>query len=368
MNLFIFDKNNRMRFFKHLSLVLSALLMVTLMACKKDNGDKYNYTPTPAKANIPPWAHTNVLKYKEPLDNPSTIEGIALGKKLFYDKKLSGNNTMACASCHQQANGFSDPDRFSEGIDGSKGNRNAMAIINLGFSNHFFWDGRESSIEAQAHDPVTNPIEMNAKWTDVMYALQNDNMYPILFYQAFGTGIIDSVLVTKAIAQFERTLNSFNSRFDKYYYGGDSSQLNASEIRGMNLFMGKANCFLCHNPPLFTNDGFINNGLDALIIGDIGLGAMTKNKDDLGKFKTTTLRNIAFTAPYMHDGRFSTLERVVDFYNAEVSERSPNLDSHMYFPFVRNRDFLSAQEKADLVAFLKTLSDDEFLKNPNYRP
>jgi cytochrome c peroxidase len=357
-----------MIFFKHLPLAFLALLVFAMVGCQKDTSEKYKYTPTLVQASLPTWAHTNTIKYAEPVDNPSTKEGIALGKKLFYDKKLSANNTMSCSSCHQQANGFSDPDRFSVGIDGSKGNRNAMALINLGFSRHFFWDGREPSIEAQAHDPVSNPIEMNAKWTDVMYALQNDNMYPIMFYQAFGTGIIDSVLVTKAIAQFERTLISFNSKFDKYYYGGDSSQLNPSEIRGMNLFMGRANCFLCHNEPFFTNDEFINNGLDALIIGDIGLGGVTKDRMDLGKFKTPTLRNIAYTAPYMHDGRFSTLERVVDFYNSEVNEHSPNLNSHMNFPFVRNRNFLSAQEKTDLVSFLKALSDDEFLKNTNFKP
>ena len=354
-----------MNIFKGHAFFLSCLLMLSIVGCKKENAEKY--TPTPVKANIPSWALTNTVKYAEPVDNPSTKEGIALGKKLFYDKKLSGNNTMSCSSCHQQANGFSDPRRFSIGIDGSAGNRNAMPLINLGFSSRFFWDGREPSIEAQAHDPVSNPIEMNAKWTDVMYSLQNDNMYPILFYQAFGTGIIDSIMVTKAIAQFERTLNSFNSRFDKYYYGGDSSQLNTSEIRGMNLFMGRANCFLCHTPPLFTNNEFMNNGLDVFIT-DAGLGGITQQGKDVGTFKTPTLRNLEQSAPYMHDGRFKTMEEVINFYNTGVNVRSPNLNNHMKFPFTQNRNFLSVQDKIDLVEFLKSLSDEEFLTNPTLKP
>jgi cytochrome c peroxidase len=299
-----------------------------------------------------------------PSDNPLTTEGIFLGRKLFYEKMLSNDMTMSCASCHKQENGFDDPRPFSQGTNGSFGDRNAMAIINLGWDKHFFWDGRRNSLEGQAHDPVTNPIEMANNWPDVVQRLQASGEYRELFFKAFGTRTVDSNLVVKAIAQFERTLVSFNSRFDKYYYMGDSSALNEQEKRGLNIFTGKGLCKNCHlMNTLLTDLEFRNNGLDESP-KDAGLMKFTGNAADNGKFKVPTLRNIAVTAPYMHDSRFATLEEVVTFYSSQVKQNSPNLDEHM--PEFKSGLNLTVQEKADLVAFLKSLTDKDFTTNPAF--
>lgn len=334
-------------------------------SCKKE--EQASYKPTPISPTIPSWAMQgfSLHELSGGNSNPMTREGVLLGEKLFFDTRLSGNGTMSCATCHVPALGFSDPNQFSTGIGGEKGNRNAMPLFNLAWTHMFFWDGRVHSLEAQAHDPVVNPIEMHADWNIVAAKLQNDAMYPILFYRAFGSGIIDSMAVTKAIAQYERSLLSFSSKFDRFYYDKDSSVFSESELRGYSIFMTKANCFLCHNAPQFTDFHFSNNGLD-IVLNDNGLGAITNNKEDNGKFKIPSLRNIALTAPYMHDGRFKTLEEVVDFYNSGVKAASPNLDPHMNFPFVRTPNFLNDNEKKDLVQFLKTLTDNKFVQNPQY--
>lgn len=219
-------------------------------------------------------------------------------------------------------------------------------------------------MELQAHDPVSNPIEMANTWPEVVKRLQNHSDYPKLFFKAFGSKTIDSNMVTKAIAQFERTLVSFNSRYDQYYFENKTSALNAQEIAGLNIYFGKAHCNDCHSDVLLTDNAVRNNGLDATPV-DKGKGEVTGNQSDIGKFKVPTLRNIAVTAPYMHDSRFKTLEQVVDFYNNGVKVTSPNLDEHMQ-PFVPSLN-LTTQEKADLVAFLKTFTDETFLNNPAFK-
>ena len=294
-----------------------------------------------------------------PEDNPMTEEGVALGRKLFYETMLSGDNTMSCASCHVQEDGFSDKRQFSEGITGDLGGRQAMAVINLAWHDLFFWDGRALSVEDQAFGPVVNPVELNETWPNVVEKLQDDKDYPHLFEAAFGTCDIDSNLVVKAIAQFERTMVSFNSRYDRYFYGGEEV-LTDAEVAGFDLFMSDAECIHCHSGPLLTDNTFRNNGLD-VTQADLGLGVVTGNESDNGKFKVTTLRNIAQTAPYMHDGRFATLEEVVDYYNADVQGDSPNLDSEMEH-FTEGLS-LTDQQKSDLVAFLGSLTDDDFLSN-----
>jgi len=337
--------------------------IAALHACKKKKNDDPVYNPVTYAIEVPDYVKNYVGALPQPPGNIATVEGVALGRKLFYEKMLSSDNSMSCASCHKQANGFDDPRPFSKGVDGSLGGRNAMAIINPGWNTHFFWDGRRSYLEDQAHDPVSNPIEMASKWPDVVNKLQNDGKYPDLFFKAFGTKTIDSTLVTKAIAQFERTFISYNSRFDKYYYKGDSSALTAQEVIGLKLFTGKAMCNNCHLMNTQLSDNMLhNNGLD-LNPADPGMMKFTGLATDKGKFKVPTLRNIAETAPYMHDSRFATLEDVVNFYSTGVKQGSPNLDEHMI-------DFgsglnLSTQEKADLVAFLKALSDKDFLANPS---
>jgi cytochrome c peroxidase len=291
-----------------------------------------------------------------------TVEGIALGRKLFYENMLSSNFTMSCASCHKQENAFSDPRRFSIGTDGSLGTRNSMTIFNHAWSSHFFWDGRRQSLEGQAHDPVTNPIEMENSWPVVVQRLQQDANYPNLFFAAFGTRIIDSTLVTKAIAQFERTLISFGSRYDRQTYQGQHI-FTQQELNGEVIFFETANCAHCHAGVFLNDSSFHNNGLDGVPM-DSGLAKFTHLASDYGKFKTPSLRNIALSAPYMHDGRFSSLQEVVHFYSAQVSQSSPNLDSSL----VRQQHgpVLSQQQEDDLVAFLLTLTDSSFVTNPNF--
>ncbi|MCB0822933.1 MAG: c-type cytochrome [Bacteroidales bacterium] len=353
------------------NLLLLALLPVLILiaACKKevstpdDNKEPLVYDPTPDSVDIPDWVSGSYLGYLYiPDDNPLTLEGIELGRKLFYDKKLSGDNSKACSSCHLQEYGFSDTARFSEGISGEVGTRQAMAIINLGWSDNFFWDARAVSVEDQAFGPVVNPIELNTTWPEVEAKLQADPNYPSLFYKAFGTKIIDSVLVTRAIAQFERTLVSFNSKFDKYFYQFEPV-FDSSEIRGFNLFFGQAECIHCHSGPMLTDNTFRNNGLDNLFT-DNGLGDITGTETDNGKFKVTTLRNIANTAPYMHDGRFGTLEEVIAHYNSGVKANSPNLDPELDH-FVGGLG-LTEQDIDDLAAFLRTFTDESFLTNPDF--
>lgn len=292
-----------------------------------------------------------------PADNPMTVEGIALGRKLFYDPILSGDNTLSCASCHTQNTAFSDSARFSIGIDKIEGDRNAPTIINPVWGTSFFWDGRAETLEIQALEPVPNPIEMHLEWEDAIPKLKNDTKYPSLFAQAFGTDKITKELTAKAIAQFERTFISANSKYD-------SKVFSDSEQRGFNLYFSEeADCFHCHGTVLLTDNLFHNNGLDSTF-SDVGLAKISKNPADNGKFKTPTLRNIEFSAPYMHDGRFKTLEEVVDFYsdNLKYSESIDPLMKNVFRGGVR----LTQEEKADLVAFLKTFSDSEFLTNPAF--
>ncbi len=303
-----------------------------------------------------------------PADNQMTVQGVALGRKLFYDERLSGDNTQACATCHLASSSFSDPDRFSTGIDGSVGDRNAMAIVNLGWVGNtgFFWDGRALTLEEQALGPVTNPIEMNATWPDVLVKLNADEVYRNEFKIAFGVNEIDSLDVAKALAQFERTLISGNSRFDQFF--NDSLQLTDSEFRGFQLFGSEdADCFHCHGTKLTMGFENVNNGLQQTMV-DFGVGGVTGNAQDIGKFKAPTLRNIAVSGPYMHDGRFNTLEEVIEFYNSGVNQNSPNIAPEMK---KNNRPggslHLSPQQKEDLLAFLNALTDQEFLSNPEFQ-
>lgn len=339
-------------------------LAIIAHACRKEKQEQLVYAPTPVTISIPVYVKKYVGDLPDPIDNKLTKEGIALGRMLFYEKMLSNDNSMSCAGCHKQVNAFDDPRPFSKGTNGALGGRNAMAIINSAWGKQFFWDGRRNSLEGQAHDPVTNPIEMASKWTDVVKKLQASKTYPDLFFLAFGTRTIDSDLCTKAIAQFERTLVSFNSKFDKYYYLKDTSVFSQQEKNGLAIFIGKGMCNNCHLMNTLLTDGeFKNNGLD-INPADAGLMKFTGNESDRGKFKVPTLRNIEVTAPYMHDSRFATLEDVVNFYSSGIKQTSPNIDDHM--PDFGNGLNLSGEEKSDLVAFLKTLTDPDFLKDKNF--
>jgi cytochrome c peroxidase len=352
------------------------LLMVSfgILSCSESGSDPGTdveevYTPIPVSLNIPQLFQERILPPIIPANNPLTEEGIALGKKLFFDRRLSKNNAKSCASCHHPSNAFADISQFSIGVDGQPGVRNSMPLFNLAwnYDDRFAWDGKELGLERQALEPVTNPIEMHSNWVDVANRLQLDAQYPTLFLRAFGTSDIDSTLVTKALAQFERTLISGNSKFDRYRLGIED--LTPQELNGFDVYLreDKGDCFHCHGTganPLWTDNDFHNNGLDA-VFTDLGLGAVTGDPNDNAKFRTPSLRNLAFTAPYMHDGRFATLDEVIDFYSFGLQD-SPTIDPLMK-NIAQGGVQLSPQDKADLIAFLLTLTDTEFVNNPAFQ-
>ena len=353
---------------KKLLLVFASF--VFLLACKKD---QVGYTPTPYVLKIPSHFPEMII----PADNPMTVEGVELGRRLFYEKRLSGDSTMSCAACHAPSAAFSDPNQFSTGIDGIQGNRNSMVLINLGWNNGFFWDGRSATLEEQIIQPVENPIEMHAKWKNVVRKLNGDVSYRTMFYKAFGTTEIDSLISAKAIAQFLRTLISGESKYDamyKYQYGLSLSQtdqnllntVTPSEWAGYDLFLSinGADCFHCHNGPLMHMQKFSNNGLDA-VFTDLGRGAVTGNPSDNGKFKIPTLRNIAYSAPYMHDGRFATLDEVIDHYSHGI-QMSPTIDPSIEYASQGGVQ-LDAQQKDLLKQFLMTMTDENFINNPDFQ-
>lgn len=346
------------------------LVIVIFLSCKKD---QVGYDPTPYTLEIP----SHFPQMEIPGDNPMTVEGVELGRKLFYEKKLSGDNSMSCGTCHSPQSAFSDNNQFSTGIDGIQGNRNSMALVNLGWNKSFFWDGRAKTLEDQILQPVTNPIEMHETWPNAVAKLQQSVDYRNMFYRAFGEEGIDSIKVAKAVAQFLRTMISGSSKFDVMYKFQNSLPLNeqeqqiyqditAGEWAGYDLFksLNGADCFHCHNGPLMQVHNFSNNGLDATF-SDLGRGAITGNPNDNGKFKIPTLRNIAFSAPYMHDGRFATLDEVIDHYSFGI-QNSPTIDPLIEFAFQGGVQ-LDATEKDLLKQFLMTLSDENFINNPDFQ-
>jgi cytochrome c peroxidase len=333
------------------------LSLFLLNACKKDDTDK---GPTPYNLVIPQGLPAMPI----PADNPLTVEGVALGRKLFYDPILSGNNTQACAGCHRQNFAFVDSSlQHSIGIDNLPGTRNAMPIFNLGWNNKgFFWDGGASNLESQVIGPIQNPVEMHETLPNAISELRAHNEYPALFKAAFGSDSITVPLLMKAIAQFERTLISGNSKYDQFLRG--TATLTPQELNGLDLYtnMSKGDCNHCHVlGSTFTDFEYRNTGLDSIPV-DKGRALITLATTDEGKFKTPTLRNIALTAPYMHDGRFSNLTEVLNFYNTGY-HYTQNLDLNLQTA-VKGR--LSNQEMLDIIAFLNTLTDTEFTTNPNF--
>lgn len=338
------------------------LLIGLTFGCSNEDAQ---YQPTPLPLEVPQLFSDNIIAPVIPTDNPQTVEGVALGRRLFFDAILSGNETQSCASCHAPQFAFTDNTPTSDGIDGVFGQRNSMPLFNLAwnYNERFAWDGKELSLERQAEEPVQNAIELHSNWDDVINKLQAHPEYPELFNLAFNTNTITKELTTKAIAQFERTLISANSKFDRYSLG--LTNLTPQELNGLDVFMNeeKGDCFHCHgnpNNPLWTDNDFHNNGLDSTF-SDLGFGAVTGNPNDNGKFRTPSLRNLAYTAPYMHDGRFETLEEVIDHYS-EGLQNSATID-----PLMKKVDEggvqLSDSDKADLIAFLLTLSDPSFIDN-----
>jgi cytochrome c peroxidase len=295
-----------------------------------------------------------------PATNPETMESIALGRRLFYDKRLSRDNSVACASCHNPGLGFTDGRRVSLGVGGKTGTRNAPTVINAAYTPLQFWDGRAASLEEQAAGPIANPVEMDQGHDIWVSTLDADPVYKAAFQKAFGPGPATLGKVEKALASFERTLISGNSPFDRYEYGGDKHAMSPAAIRGLAVFLNpqKGNCAACHiingKFALFTDGKFHNTGAGVDGEGnitDLGRYIETKRDADKGAFKTPTLRNVALSAPYMHDGSLKTLKDVVDFY-AGQGNSNPYLDKEM--KVIQ----LSGEERSDLVAFLQSLTGE----------
>ena len=310
--------------------------------------------PTPLYFQIPKgWPKPNYDFTK----NPLTEEGFQLGRQLFYDPILSKDSTISCASCHLQATGFTHVDHsLSHGIEGKIGTRNSMTMMNLAWSKTFMWDGGVNHLDVQPLNPITSPAEMNETLANVVQKLQKSDQYKSLFNAAFGDENITGQRILKALSQFELLLVSSNSKYDKVIR--KEAVFTDQEQNGYQLF--KNNCASCHTEPLFTNGNYENNGIPIdTTLNDIGRQRITEKSEDYLKFKVPTLRNIQFTNPYMHDGRFKKLTEVIKHYNSIGNGN--NLPKQL-----QKSMNLTDNERVDLVAFLLTLTDNEFLFNKRF--
>jgi cytochrome c peroxidase len=363
-------------------------MILIIQACKKDPPiyEPKTFHTTPYSFGQLP-EYVTPLRYVVPADNPITVEGVALGRMLFYDSTLSKDNTVACASCHHQAYGFTDRGRrFSKGVGDSVGDRNSMVLFNIAWERGpFFWNGRAPILDSQIVGPVPNVKEMHLPWSDALIKLQARSEYPDMFKKAFGSAAVTKENSVKAIAQFLRTITSFNSKYDSVQMGlatftkaehdgeilfnGDpevnTNPNNHTVALGHRLPGSGLDCFHCHAPPFFTPEKFISNG--ELLMND---GVGTENQ------KVPTLRNLAFTAPYMHDGSLPNLDSVIAHYDHGVDPNSPYVNKRMYAILYTNPNSpnqlvtpnmeLSKKEIADLKAFLNTLNDYSLATNKAY--
>jgi len=336
------------------------------------------YDPVPFEIEYP--VYTQTINNREviipqmpiPEDNPMTVDGVELGRHLFYDKLLSKDNTLSCASCHLPEGAFTDNLAVSPGVGGVLGKRSSMSLLNVGFfDNGLFWDGRSQTLEAQALLPVEDELELQHSWAEVVPQLRQSQLYKPMFRKAFGiekTSEITKELAAKAIAQFERSIVSFESKFDRYLKG--EIFLDDDELYGFEMYVDApgvtdAQCAHCHNLPLMTSNDYFNNGLQAAEtfddFRDKGLGAITVRTQN-GFFRAPSLRNIEHSAPYMHDGSIETLEEVIEHYASggkDSPSKDPLLDDITLTPY----------DKEALLAFLLTLTDEkvinqERLQNP----
>lgn len=350
---------------------LAIIAIVTAISCQKEpeptDGVSYDGTPyTLVQGDFPPAPIAP--------DNALTVEGVKLGRMLFYETRLSKDGTMSCASCHRQKHAFADSNQFSIGVDGFPGKRQAMAVFNMAWNtNEFFWDGRAHLLRDQSLKPIEDSLEMAESLDNVIAKLNTDQTYKDQFMRAFGSEEITSEKMSLAMEQFMNSIVSVNSKYDKFLRG--DATLTPSEQRGRKLFFTEynqffpdssgADCAHCHSPRNFENSLYMNNGLESdASLTDIGREEVTNNPMDRGKMKVPSLRNIELTAPYMHDGRFTTLEEVVEHYNSGL-KASMTLDPALANTMSTGL-MLNAQDKADLVAFLKTLTDDDLMKDPQY--
>ena len=376
-------------------LLFALFLPVLVFSCKDDDDTGGEDMGTDLRnIEYDPMAYAVVdpagfPKMEIPEDNPMTEEGIHLGRMLFFDPILSVDSTISCSSCHKINSAFSDGLSVSVGVNGLTGRRSSMPLINIGYVNsELFWDGRVSSLEEQALHPIEDPVEMADIWDNVEVKLRRHPTYPELFRKAFGiefSGEIERNHVAKAIAQFERTLVSANSKWDEWKYKGGSSEplfFSGKESEGFVLYFDTdedgntiggiavgetAHCSHCHEGPMLSSNRFENNGIEEVEtlndFPDKGRGEVTGKTIDNGTFRAVSLRNIALTAPYMHDGRFATLREVVEHYNSGV-HFADNITSGSVIPSGLQLD----DDQIDaLVAFLHTFTDTSYYDNPAFQ-
>lgn len=331
---------------------VTTMFVFLLHACKKDDNRSEQLFYQPSNFPAPKYSFAS---------NPVTKEGFELGRALFYEPKLSRDNTISCGSCHQQFAAFVHAGHtVSHGIDDLLGTRNSQPIMNLAWNEHFFWDGGVHNLDLFTPSPIENPVEMDEKFVNVLNKIRNDSRYPPMFKAAFGTEEVNSVRFMQAMSQFMVCLISADSKYDKYIRN-EGASLTADELTGMQLF--KTHCSSCHKTDLFTDDSFHNNGL-YYSYNDSGRYRITLRTEDIAKFKTPSLRNIEKTAPYMHDGSLKTLEAVLKHYVNGVKPY-PTVDSLL----INENGYgipLNDNEQKQIIAFLKTLTDQNFLTNKRF--
>ncbi|WP_395064290.1 cytochrome-c peroxidase [Flavobacterium sp.] len=335
------------------------LFFYGLISCSNDDSGDYQkiLIDFQVPSNFPPLAY-------DLSNNPLTEKGFELGKKLFYDGRLSSDGLISCGFCHIQANAFTHHGHsVSHGVNNAAGTRNSPPIQNLAYQTTFMWDGATSHLDLQPIIPFTSPIEMNGNFSSAINMMKNDAIYQKLFKQAFTDGQINSENMLKALGQFMVMVTSSNSRFDKFRRNEVGGTLTQDELDGYAIFNQK--CASCHATDIFTDNSFRNNGLPVNpAVNDVGRYRVTEITQDLYKFKVPSLRNIEKTAPYMHDGRFFTLDAVLNHYSSGIVN-SPTLDSNL-----NNGSSLgiplSTLEKSKLITFLKTLTDNQYLTDTRF--
>ncbi len=335
------------------------LLILPLWWSCTDNDD--HYVDVPLEFKVPSNFPQPTYDFA---GNPITQKGFELGRKLFYDGRLSSDGTISCGFCHEQINAFTHHGHtVSQGVNGQTGTRNSPSIQNLAYQTSFMYDGATEHLNLQPIIPITNPIEMNGSFNQIVAMMNADSEYKRLFAAAFPGKPINTENMLKAMGQFLVMVTSSNSRFDKYRRNESGGTLTQEELDGYAIFNQK--CAQCHATDLFTDNSFRNNGLAVNpIVNDIGRYRVTLNEADKYKFKVPSLRNVEKTKPYMHDGRFLSLDAVLNHYSSGIVD-SPTLD-----PALKNNGTLgiplTADEKTKIIAFLKTLTDDQYLTDPRF--
>lgn len=336
------------------SLIIALSLLLSISGCRKPVVDAIE-TPVLYDLKIPAGFPAPPLDE----DNPLTVESVELGRKMFFDKRFSRDGTVSCATCHIASSGLADNLVVSLGVDGALGERNAPTLANIVYQDRYFYDGGVPTLELQILAPIHNELEMDFKILDLVDLLNKDEELVALSKKVYGRDKIDPFVITRAISNYERIMISGNSAYDRYFYQGDVNALSEQEIRGMNLFNSEElQCATCHSGFNFTDNDYHNIGLYEEY-EDSGRERISFDANDAGKFKVPTLRNIGLTAPYMHDGSIATLEEVVDFLDTGGLAH-PN-KSDLIVPLN-----LTSDEKEDLLAFLNSLTDIDFVNNPAF--